>query len=45
MGENVEVDTPHIDSIVKNGAICDRYYAIALVYKPSRAALISGLYP
>ena len=44
-GKGVKVDTPNIDWIAKNGAICDRYYATSPVCTPSRAALISGLYP
>lgn len=44
-GDGVKVDTPNIDWIAKNGAICDRYYATSPVCTPSRAALISGLYP
>jgi arylsulfatase A-like enzyme len=44
-GEGVKVDTPNIDWIAKNGAICNRYYATSPVCTPSRAALISGLYP
>ncbi|MCH2059624.1 MAG: sulfatase-like hydrolase/transferase [Verrucomicrobiales bacterium] len=44
-GKGVKVDTPHIDWIASNGAICDRYYATSPVCTPSRAALISGLYP
>ncbi len=38
-GEGVKVDTPNIDWIAKNGAICDRYYATSPVCTPSRAAL------
>ena len=44
-GKGVKVDTPNIDWIAKDGAICDRYYATSPVCTPSRAALISGLYP
>jgi arylsulfatase A-like enzyme len=44
-GGGVKVDTPNIDWLAKNGAICDRYYATTPVCTPSRAALISGLYP
>ncbi len=39
------VGTPHIDSIAKNGALCTSFYATTPVCSPSRAALISGLYP
>ena len=39
------VETPHIDSIANEGAICTSFYATTPVCSPSRAALISGLYP
>lgn len=39
------VETPHIDSIATEGAICTSFYATTPVCSPSRAALISGLYP
>ena len=44
-GRDVKVDTPHIDWLAKNGAIADRFYATSPVCTPSRAALVSGLYP
>ncbi len=44
-GPGVKVDTPHIDSIATRGAICTRYYATSPVCTPSRAALMTGLYP
>ncbi len=44
-GRGVKVDTPNIDWLAEHGAICDRYYATSPVCTPSRAALISGLYP
>ncbi len=44
-GEGVKVDTPHIDSIAARGALCTRYYATSPVCTPSRAALMTGLYP
>jgi arylsulfatase A-like enzyme len=39
------VDTKHIDWIAKNGALCSSYYATTPVCSPSRAALVSGMYP
>lgn len=39
------VETPQIDSIADQGAICTSYYATTPVCSPSRAALISGMYP
>ncbi|HCN76280.1 MAG TPA: sulfatase [Verrucomicrobiales bacterium] len=44
-GEGVKVDTPHIDSIAARGAVCARYYATSPVCTPSRAALMTGMYP
>jgi arylsulfatase A-like enzyme len=39
------VGTPHIDWIAKNGALCTSFYATTPVCSPSRASLISGMYP
>ncbi len=39
------VGTPNIDWIAKQGAICTAFYATTPVCSPSRAALVSGLYP
>lgn len=39
------VETPNIDWIAKNGAICTSFYATTPVCSPSRAALVSGRYP
>ena len=44
-GRGVRVDTPHIDSIARQGAICTSFYAASPVCTPSRASLVSGLYP
>jgi arylsulfatase A-like enzyme len=44
-GEGVKVDTPHIDSIANEGAICTSFYATSPVCTPSRASLLTGLYP
>jgi len=44
-GEGIKVDTPHIDSLAKQGALCTKYYATYPVCSPSRASFISGLYP
>lgn len=44
-GDGVKVDTPHIDRIGKEGAVCTSYYATSPVCTPSRASLMSGLYP
>lgn len=39
------VGTPHIDSIAAKGAKCTAFYATSPVCSPSRATLVSGLYP
>ncbi len=39
------VETPSIDWIATNGAICTSFYATTPVCSPSRGCLISGLYP
>ena len=39
------VETPNIDWIAKNGAMCTSYYATTPVCSPSRASFVSGLYP
>ncbi len=39
------VETPNIDWIAKNGAICTSFYATTPVCSPSRAAFVSGRYP
>ncbi|MBF0199040.1 MAG: sulfatase-like hydrolase/transferase [Planctomycetes bacterium] len=44
-GKGVKVDTPNIDSLAKEGAICTSYYAASPVCTPSRASLLTGLYP
>lgn len=44
-GEGVEVKTPHIDSLAKDGAIFTQFYAASPVCTPSRASLMSGMYP
>ena len=44
-GPGVKVDTPHIDSLARDGALCDSYYSSLPVCSPSRASFMSGLYP
>jgi arylsulfatase A-like enzyme len=39
------IQTPNIDWIGKNGAVANSFYATTPVCSPSRASLISGLYP
>ena len=44
-GKGIKVDTPNIDWIADNGAICTRFYATTPVCTPSRASFLSGKYP
>jgi len=44
-GDGVAVATPNIDSLAKNGALCDKFYAASPVCTPSRASFVSGRYP
>ena len=39
------VETPNIDWLAQEGALCNSFYATTPVCSPSRAALVSGLYP
>lgn len=39
------VGTPHIDWVAETGAMCTSFYATTPVCSPSRASLVSGLYP
>jgi arylsulfatase A-like enzyme len=44
-GDGIAVETPQIDSIARNGLLCDRFYAASPVCTPSRASFFSGRYP
>lgn len=44
-GKGVFVSTPNIDALAHEGALCTRFYAVSPVCTPSRASLVSGLYP
>ncbi|MFI3289548.1 MAG: sulfatase-like hydrolase/transferase [Rikenellaceae bacterium] len=44
-GEGVNVETPNIDRIADEGAICNRHYCSTAVSTPSRASIVTGLYP
>ncbi|XMO85905.1 sulfatase [Algibacter sp. AS12] len=44
-GKGNNVNTPNIDKIANEGAICTSYYASSPVCTPSRASLVTGLYP
>lgn len=44
-GKDSVVETPNIDWIANNGAICTKFYATTPVCSPSRASFVSGRYP
>lgn len=44
-GKGVKVDTPHIDSIADAGTLLTSFYVATPVCSPSRASILSGLYP
>ncbi len=44
-GKGVKVDTPHIDSIADSGTLLTSFYVATPVCSPSRASILSGLYP
>ena len=44
-GKDNVVETPNIDAIAANGALCTNFYATSPVCTPSRAAFVSGQYP
>ena len=44
-GKEAVVTTPNIDKLAQEGAICTNWYAPSPVCTPSRASMVSGLYP
>tara|TARA_R110002096_G_scaffold163992_3_gene331633 strand:+ start:3133 stop:4602 length:1470 start_codon:yes stop_codon:yes gene_type:complete len=44
-GTKSVVESPHIDSIAKEGVLCTKFYAATPVCSPSRSSFISGCYP
>lgn len=44
-GEDARIETPFIDSLAEDGAICTSYYSTSPVCTPSRASFVSGFYP
>jgi arylsulfatase A-like enzyme len=44
-GPQAYVETPHIDSIAREGTLCTKFYAATPVCSPSRSSFISGMYP
>lgn len=44
-GKNTIVETPNIDKLAHSGLLCTNWYASSPVCTPSRASMITGLYP
>ncbi|MCG8581020.1 MAG: sulfatase [Bacteroidales bacterium] len=44
-GKNTIVETPYIDKLASEGVLCKNWYATSPVCTPSRASMISGMYP
>ncbi len=44
-GTESVVETPHIDSLAREGALCTKMYAASPVCSPSRSSFVSGQYP
>lgn len=44
-GKGNIVETPNIDRLADEGAICTSFYATSPVCTPSRASMVSGMYP
>ncbi|MBS2211288.1 sulfatase [Carboxylicivirga mesophila] len=44
-GQKTIVETPNLDKIASEGVLCKNWYATSPVCTPSRASMISGLYP
>lgn len=44
-GAGVAVETPHIDTLAREGALCTSFYGTTPLCAPSRASLMTGLYP
>lgn len=44
-GDNIFVDTPHIDSLANEGVMFTNYYTTMPTCTPSRASFLTGLFP
>lgn len=44
-GPDAVCDTPHIDSLAAEGALCTKFYAATPVCSPSRSSFLTGQYP
>lgn len=43
-GEGIKVETPHLDSIAKNGALFSNFMTVSPLCTPSRASFLTGTY-
>mmetsp|Transcript_10331 Transcript_10331/g.13077 ORF Transcript_10331/g.13077 Transcript_10331/m.13077 type:complete len:89 (+) Transcript_10331:194-460(+) len=43
--DGVKVETPNIDSLARDGVLFSSFYASSPLCTPSRASLMTGLYP
>ncbi|MBB6462289.1 sulfatase family protein [Flammeovirga kamogawensis] len=44
-GKETIVETPNLDKIAEGGVLCENWYATSPVCTPSRASMMTGLYP
>lgn len=44
-GESLRIETPNIDRLAAEGALCLNFYSSAPVSTPARASFQTGLYP
>jgi len=44
-GNGIKVDTPHLDSLARDGALFTNFNVVAPLCTPSRASFMTGLYP
>lgn len=44
-GAGIVVETPNLDRIANEGLLCKNWYATSPVCTPSRASMVSGMYP
>ncbi|MFI3320412.1 MAG: sulfatase-like hydrolase/transferase [Rikenellaceae bacterium] len=44
-GKGTSVDTPNLDFLAHNGALCTSFYSPAPVSSPARSSFVSGFYP
>ncbi len=42
---NMDVKTPHSDKLAKDGVMCTNFYSASNFSSPSRASLMTGMYP